>query len=74
MRVNVFAAADYGSAPHQLLVLPYGPLSTIPCHLKHLKWRNLSTATTDDKLLRAPASRIDADIAANGHALVEAIH
>ena len=74
MQVNVFAAAEYGNAPHELLVLPYGPPSMIPCHLQHLKWRNLATATTDDKLLGVPAHRIDADIAANGYALVEATH
>ena len=70
MRVNVFVATDDGKSPHDLLVLPYGPMAGIPAHLQHLDWRNLATTLTDDKLLGKGAAEIEAAIARDGYALV----
>lgn len=71
MRVNVFIAQNDGQAPHELLVLPYGPLAGIPRHLKHLDWRNLATTLSDDKLLGRSGANIQADIARQGYSLVQ---
>lgn len=70
--MNVFVASDDGKVPHELLVLPWGPLGGITSHLKHLVWRNLATTMTDDKLLGNEAERIKAEIATKGYAIVPA--
>ncbi|MHA6690611.1 hypothetical protein [Devosia sp. A449] len=70
--MNVFVAANDRKTPHELLVLPWGPLGGIPDHLQHLDWRNLATTMTDDKLLGNEAERIKAEIASKGYAIVRA--
>lgn len=70
MRVNVFVARNDGKTPHDLLVLPYGPLGGIPQYLMHLDWRNLATTMSDNKMLGRSAAAIEEDIALCGYALV----
>lgn len=73
MRVNVFVAADDRKAPHEFLVLPWGPLGGISRHLTHLVWRNLATTMINDKLLGNEAGRIKAEVARKGYAIVQEI-
>lgn len=70
MQVNVFIARDDGKTPHSLLVLPFGPMAAIPKHLTELDWEHFVITRTDDKLLGASSSEIEAEIASNGYALV----
>lgn len=66
MQVNVFITR----LNRQLLVLPYGPQTAVPLHLRHLRWYDLATTRTDDRLLARSASQIEADIKAQGFAVV----
>ncbi|WP_297105612.1 hypothetical protein [uncultured Devosia sp.] len=70
MQVNVFISAGTEENPPKLLVLPLGPEAAIPRHLQGTEWRHFATTMTDDRLLGARAADIEADIAANGYALV----
>ena len=72
MQVNVLVrdGADADDTP--LLVLPFGCEAAIPEHLCKVRWRELATAMTDDRLLWPGQSRIEADIALQGYSLLAA--
>ena len=72
MQVNVFITRLDRQMQNGLLVLPYGPQTNIPHHLRHLSWHNLATTMTNDRLLSAPADQIEADIKTQGFAVVPA--
>ena len=61
--------ATHGAAK-TLLVLPYGPMASIPRHLQGADWSYFATTTTGDKLMGAPAATVEAGIAQHGYVLV----
>lgn len=70
MQVNVFIAKANDGAARTLLVLPHGPMASIPRHLQGADWVYFATTTTDDKLIGAAAETVEAGIARDGYALV----
>lgn len=70
MQVNVFIANATHGGTKTLLVLPYGPLASIPRHLQGAEWSYFATTTTNDKLMGATAATVEEGIAQHGYALV----
>lgn len=71
MRVNVFVVRGAAEARKRLLVLPIEPGAAIPQDLSE-EWTYFCAVDTSDKLLAASAKKIEADIAREGHCVVDA--
>lgn len=71
MQVNVFVVRGTGDERKRLLVLPIAPGAAIPKDLSE-EWTYFCTVDTHDKLLAASSGKIEADIAREGHCVVEA--
>ena len=71
MQVNVFIGTIRESEEPTLLVLPYGPSSAIPKHLRGVEWRNLAVTSSSDSLLGASEEVITTAISESGYALVK---
>lgn len=70
MRVNVFIVRENGQLTNELLVLPLSPEAAIPKERRD-NWRYYSTVDTADSLFGdIDARAIEAEIGANGFALV----
>lgn len=72
MQVNVLVRDGVDDQRTPLLVLPFGEAGTLPISLRTMRWRELATATTDDRLLRSKRLRIEAEIACRGYSLIGA--
>lgn len=70
MQVNVLVRDGADAEATPLLVLPFGPRGSIPEHLRAMRWRELATATTDDRLLWPGQTRIEADIECDGYSFL----
>lgn len=70
MQVNVMVTDGADGVDTPLLVLPFGTDAPIPDHLKTMRWRELATASTDDRLLRRRRPRIEAEIACRGYSML----
>lgn len=70
MNVNVFVARVDGQTQHQLLALPQSPHAAIPAQFR-TGWAYFATVDSGDRMFGdADAKFIEAEIAANGFALV----
>jgi hypothetical protein len=72
MQVSVLVKDGCDGEDTPLLVLPFGCLSGMPEHLRMMRWRELATASTDDRLLWPAQSRIENDIERDGYSLLAA--
>lgn len=72
MQVNVLVTDGADGVRTPLLVMPFGTDASIPDHLREMHWRELATATTDDRLLRRQRDRIEAEIACRGYSMLAA--
>jgi hypothetical protein len=70
MQVNVFIKEIRVGEEPTLLVLPYGPSSAIPKHLRGIEWRNLAVTSSSDSLLGASDEAIRGAISLDGYAIV----
>jgi hypothetical protein len=70
VQVNVFVTRIEGQLQMRLLVLPLAPQAAIPKEFRD-GWTYFATVDTHDKLLAASAAKVEADIGANGYAVVE---
>ncbi len=73
MQVNVFIEdvdGNEGQSP-RLLILPVAPDAAIPVDFRSGGWTYFATTSTDDKLLGAPAGKVEADIASKGFSVVQ---
>lgn len=72
MQVSVLVRDGADDEDTPLLVLPFGTKAEIPEHLRCTHWRELATATTDDRLLWHDQVQIEHDIQRLGYSLLAA--
>ena len=70
MQVSVLVKDGCDGEETPLLVLPFGSEAVIPQHLRRMHWRELATASTDDRLLRTRRFRVEAEIACRGYSML----
>lgn len=70
MQVNIFVIRQPGKEQKRLLVLPATPDAAIP-QVLHGGWIYFATMDISDKLLASSVEKVAADLAKQGHAIVE---
>jgi hypothetical protein len=71
VQVNVFVSDTHqDAAAPQLLVLPFGPMVSVPGHLHHVSWRYFATTEADDRIIGLTKGEVEVALARDGYLLV----